>query len=61
MDAVPDKASVAEYLADNYGECIKLPDCECHKQHVWLGRRCANWKPIGARSWEELKAMIRKR
>lgn len=49
--------SVANYLLDNYGVCIRGgdADCLCLKPGAkWLGRGCIYWKPTGATTYEQL-------
>lgn len=40
------------YLANNYGAC-KSAKCFC-LTNGWLGTKCVNWKPFGAKTFEEL-------
>lgn len=47
-----------EYLLDYYGACA-LERCVCNKpRHRWLGRGCPSWRPLGAKTWEELRWSI---
>jgi hypothetical protein len=46
---------LSEYLADHYGECAR-ESCRCLlPKNPWLGRACSNWRPCGARDWDELR------
>lgn len=53
---------LADYIADNYGECVRGPACYhaqdgCrHPGNSWLGRQCPHWRPVKAKDWEELRA-----
>lgn len=52
----PTVAEIAEYIADNYGECSVEP-CICLKTG-WIGTACFNWKPTRAVNMEELRAAM---
>lgn len=45
---------LAAYLADNYGRCI-ASICVCRRDGKWLGTGCLHWKPVKAKTFEELK------
>lgn len=50
---------------DLYGNCGRK-HCICldmkHPLHRgWLGRRCADWTPLGAKSWDDLRRMAREK
>ncbi len=46
---------LAGYIADNYGRC-RVEPCRCLRPgSTWLGRACPNWKPVKARTWDELR------
>lgn len=61
---------LADYIAENYGTCDRdkpeQNDCYWGKdalgrwngclRTVWRGRRCPHWKPVAARTWDELRA-----
>lgn len=48
---------LADYIADNYGACDRGPSCRCLKpSSPWLGRACAHWQPVQAKTWDELRA-----
>ena len=47
-------ASEADHIADNYGHCVLDANCTCLKKG-WRGRLCQNWRPVTARTWEELR------
>ncbi len=50
---------LADYLLDNYGECRRgNPHCGHHgcRKTGWRGRLCPHWSPLGATTWDELKA-----
>lgn len=58
----PNQYGLADYIADHYGACGLDNNCECLKPgKPWLGRACAHWKPVEARTWEELIELVRKR
>lgn len=47
----------ANYFLDFYGTCTLGLKCLELKPGVeWLGRFCPQWRPLGVRSHEELKA-----
>ena len=53
-------SDLSDYIADNYGECVRDTDCYfandgCRKIG-WLGRACPHWRPVMARDWDELAA-----
>jgi hypothetical protein len=47
---------LADYIADNYGECVRGPQCgrDGCLRTGWLGRACPHWQPVKAKDWEEL-------
>ena len=65
LDKVPHPGP--DYFAENYGSCTapKFPGkiaCICldkyHPEHRgWLGTLCRYWKPLGAASFDDLRAM----
>jgi len=44
----------ADYIAQNYGHCAMGAYCTCLKKG-WRGRFCPQWRPVAARSWDELR------
>lgn len=55
---------LAEYLDHWYGTCERGRDCYCltvERQIKvgmptgWHGKACPWWRPLGLRSWEDLK------
>lgn len=45
----------ADYIADNYGRCT-LATCICLlPRNPWLGRGCACWIPVTAKTFEEMR------
>jgi hypothetical protein len=47
-------ADLSDYIADHYGTCTSNL-CKClFPGHSWLGRACPNWRPVKAKTWEEL-------
>lgn len=50
------------YFLNNYGRCKLGQDCECMKGQrfdgQWGGLMCDQWVPLGARSMEDLRAMV---
>jgi hypothetical protein len=57
--SVESQLQLADYLADNYGRCRVTP-CLCRERGRWLGRRCPEWVPCGARNWAEMRIEIEK-
>ena len=54
----PEKWELSDsYFLDNYGRCIVLI-CAC-SMNGWLGQNCFNWRPLGARSWNDLSQSIK--
>jgi hypothetical protein len=51
-------SDLAEYLLDHYGEC-SAKHCYCRKNNIRIGCDCPLWRPSGARTWEELREMMR--
>lgn len=50
----------ADYIADNYGQCA-LATCAClQPHHPWLGRGCPHWRPVAARSMNEMRESLRR-
>lgn len=57
---------LADYIADNYGSCERGADCYWGRDGAgrfngclrvgWRGRDCENWRPVEARTWDELKS-----
>jgi len=47
----------ADYIAQNYGHCAMGDYCTCLKKG-WRGRFCPQWRPVAARTWDELKELI---
>jgi hypothetical protein len=46
------------YWLNNYGACkLESPNCICLKKG-WKGQYCPHWKPLGAKTLEELKKII---
>jgi hypothetical protein len=48
-------AELADYIADHYGACTIAP-CRCLRT-LWLGRSCIHWRPVAARTWDELRSL----
>lgn len=48
----------ADYIADNYGQCLRGPACgrDGCLRTGWLGRACPHWQPVKAKDWDELRA-----
>ena len=67
---MPDDYTIADYLLDNYGTCVRGSDCFWDSDRLghpclrvgWLGRQCRYWKPLGITTLDELKmAMVPKK
>ena len=59
------QVSYEDDFLDMYGECMSTekatvnnPRCRCLKTG-WLGRKCPNWKPLGARGPDDLLKWVR--
>lgn len=59
------REDLAHYLLDHYGECGRGAACYTHgcrkPDGIALGRLCGWWKPLGARTWEELREALARR
>lgn len=53
MSSTPSFEPTEDYWLDNYGHC-QLEWCMCLK-FGWKGRSCVYWKPLGVKSFQELK------
>lgn len=61
------EAELADYLEENYGEC-ELGSARCYHgpgpqclKSGWKGILCPHWKPLGVKTWEELREKASKR
>jgi len=55
--------SEADYIQDHYGICemmIKKKKCRCMKENADQ-KKCPNWEPMTAQSWDELQEMLNKK
>lgn len=59
---------LSDYLLDNYGHCDRAEDCYHGRDAAgrfngclrigWQGRACKHWHPLGAQTFEELRAKL---
>jgi hypothetical protein len=57
----PEAYREAEYIADNYGACALLGKCVCLRPDMpWLGRGCSSWRPVSAKTFQEMQESYRR-